>query len=105
MPGSTLLRISSLGFLVSASHRVRFPRAVEIRLKGNIVEEPDRTEPNWRKSSHSSSGGCVEVALGTRERDILVRDSKNRNGPVLRFSPLEWNAFINGVRDGEFELP
>jgi len=76
-----------------------------MRLKGNIVEEPDRTEPNWRKSSHSSSGGCVEVALGTRERDILVRDSKNRNGPVLRFSPLEWNAFINGVRDGEFELP
>ncbi len=33
---------------------------------------------------------------------ILVRDSKNRTGPALAFTPAEWAAFLAGVRDGEF---
>ncbi|MCC5577269.1 DUF397 domain-containing protein [Microtetraspora sp. AC03309] len=33
-----------------------------------------------------------------------VRDSKDRNGPVLTFTPSEWSAFIGGVRDGEFDI-
>jgi Domain of unknown function (DUF397) len=36
---------------------------------------------------------------------ILVRDTKNRDrGPVHRYSPEEWHAFITGVRTGEFDL-
>jgi hypothetical protein len=35
---------------------------------------------------------------------IAVRDSKDRHGPVLRFTPVEWEAFVGGVRDGEFDL-
>jgi hypothetical protein len=34
-----------------------------------------------------------------------VRDSKDRNGPVLRFNAHEWEAFLAGVRNGEFEQP
>ena len=37
--------------------------------------------------------------------DVAVRDSKDRDGPVLRYTPREWRAFIAGVKDGEFELP
>lgn len=59
----------------------------------------------WRKSSRSGNGGgsdCVEVADladGTR----AVRDSKDRHGPVLRFTAGEWAAFTTWVRDGELD--
>jgi Domain of unknown function (DUF397) len=48
--------------------------------------------------------GCVEVAFLNDER-IAVRDSKNQQGPMLVFSPVEWRAFVRGVQDGEFNLP
>ncbi|GLW08994.1 DUF397 domain-containing protein [Microtetraspora sp. NBRC 13810] len=64
----------------------------------------DLTELNWRKSLRSSASGsnCVEVAdLPGGGR--AVRDSKNPAGPMLRFTPGEWDAFIGGVKDGEFD--
>ncbi|WP_340137767.1 DUF397 domain-containing protein [Bailinhaonella thermotolerans] len=33
----------------------------------------------------------------------LMRDSKNPDGPVLAFTPSEWEAFTLGVKDGEFD--
>jgi hypothetical protein len=57
----------------------------------------------WVKSSLSyANGDCVEV---TRLPDgqVGVRDSKDTEGPVLQFTPSEWQAFIGGVRNGEFE--
>jgi hypothetical protein len=56
----------------------------------------------WRKSSYSCTGNCVEVAFV--DDHVAVRDSKNRSGPMIRFTPAEWNAFLSGVRDGEFDL-
>jgi Domain of unknown function (DUF397) len=57
----------------------------------------------WVKSSLSfSNGNCVEVA-SLPEGGIGVRDSKDSAGPVLRFTPDEWNAFLGGVRNGEFD--
>jgi len=35
---------------------------------------------------------------------ILVRDSKDRNGPVLAFDRAVFAAFIDGVTHGEFDL-
>jgi len=35
---------------------------------------------------------------------ILIRDSKDRNGPVLTFDRAVFAAFIGGVTDGEFDL-
>lgn len=72
---------------------------------------PARTAPpvpldrRWRHSSHStgSDATCVDVAL--RGGSVVVRDSKDPHGPVLRFTPAEWRAFLLGVRGGEFELP
>lgn len=57
----------------------------------------------WRKSPRSGHSDCVEVAV--MDGEVAVRDSKNRQGPVLRFTPSEWAAFIAGVEDGEFRLP
>ncbi len=64
---------------------------------------PQPQPPTWRKSSYSGSGdNCVEVA-GLPGGGQAVRDSKNPDGPVLTFTPGEWNAFIEGVKDGEFD--
>jgi hypothetical protein len=57
----------------------------------------------WVKSSLSfSNGNCVEVA-SLRGGEIGVRDSKDSEGPVLRFTSDEWDAFVGGVRNGEFD--
>jgi hypothetical protein len=58
----------------------------------------------WRKSSYSTNNGqCVEVRIA--DEGAEMRDTKDRSGPVLRFTPAEWAAFLNGVRSGEFDLP
>jgi hypothetical protein len=58
----------------------------------------------WRKSNRSGpySDNCVEVAFV--DDAIAVRDSKNPTGPVLLFTQAEWDAFVGGARDGEFDL-
>ena len=58
----------------------------------------DKTDLKWRKSTYSSNGGgeCVEVANDTRS--VLVRDTNDRTGPVLRFSPAAWLRFAEQVK-------
>ncbi len=53
---------------------------------------------NWRKSSYSgdNSGNCVEVA--DDDNRVMIRDSKNRAGVVLRFSAESWRHFADKVR-------
>jgi Domain of unknown function (DUF397) len=56
----------------------------------------------WRKAAKSNgAGACVEVSSvrGT----ILVRDSKNPDGPVLEYTQAEWSAFLDGAKNGEFD--
>jgi Domain of unknown function (DUF397) len=57
----------------------------------------------WYTSTLSGGNGCVEVALG--DDRVAVRDSKDRTGPVLIFTTVEWKAFLAGVRAGEFDIP
>jgi hypothetical protein len=61
------------------------------------------TGVRWVKSSLSfANGNCVEAAnLG--DGVIGIRDSKDQSGPVLRFTPDEWSAFLAGARNGEFD--
>jgi hypothetical protein len=60
-------------------------------------------DPDWRKSSRSGTqGNCVEVRAV--DGFVEVRDSKNPSGAVLKFTPAEWDAFIGGAGDGEFDL-
>lgn len=58
----------------------------------------------WRKSSHSSSNSnCVEVCTG-RPDAVAVRDTKDRGGPELAFTSGAWDVFVQGVKQGEFDL-
>jgi hypothetical protein len=55
--------------------------------------------PRWRTSSRSGNGGeCVEVGRDDGGM-IMVRDTKNpAGGPVCRYTPDRWRAFIARVR-------
>jgi Domain of unknown function (DUF397) len=52
----------------------------------------------WRKSSYSGGNGgeCVEVAASGR---VLVRDTNDRAGAVLAFTPDAWRAFAAGIKN------
>ena len=50
---------------------------------------------NWVKSSMSiANGQCVEVAA-VPGQGAAVRDSKDPDGPKLRFTASAWRAFVN----------
>jgi hypothetical protein len=53
---------------------------------------------NWRKASYSASngGGCVEV--GQALSAVVVRDTQDRTGLVLRFSAGAWRRFADQVK-------
>ncbi|WP_308257845.1 DUF397 domain-containing protein [Pseudonocardia lacus] len=56
----------------------------------------------WIKASASDDqGSCVE--LRRHDEAIEVRDTKDRGGPVLRFTRAEFAAWLDGARGGEFD--
>ena len=58
----------------------------------------------WRKSRRSNpSGNCVECAVLPDHAGIAVRNSRDPEGPALIYTPAEIEAFILGVRDGDFD--
>jgi hypothetical protein len=63
----------------------------------------DFSTATWHTSTYSGGNSCVEVAF--IDGHVGVRDSKDRTSPPLVFSVREWEAFLAGARDGEFELP
>ncbi len=56
----------------------------------------------WRKSSSSISNDCVEVAPLPGVK-VALRDSKNPDSGYFTFTQHEWNSFLFGVRNGEFD--
>jgi hypothetical protein len=68
----------------------------------------------WVKSSLSfANSNCVEVSAVTEgfpcsfvgeELMYAVRDSKGRTSARLYFTVDEWEAFLAGVKAGEFDL-
>lgn len=57
------------------------------------------------KSSRSGPAGhCVEATLQL-DGSVHVRDTKNRNRGFLEFTAAEWDAFLGGAKDGEFDRP
>lgn len=48
----------------------------------------------WHKSSYSQASDCIEVHDG-----ILVRDSRQGDGPVLKFTPLAWARFAGKLKE------
>lgn len=63
-------------------------------------------DPNeWQKSflSEPNGGNCVEVNV-TADK-VGVRDSKLMESPVFVFDSGEWRAFLDAVKEGQFDPP
>ena len=57
----------------------------------------------WRKSHRSSAqGNCVEAARLSSSQ-VAVRNSRHPDGPALIFPDAEVRAFLQGVKDGDFD--
>ena len=58
----------------------------------------------WRKATKSGANGGSCVELRRHDDMIEVRDSKDSTGgPVLRFTATEFDAFLDGARNAEFD--
>ena len=53
-------------------------------------------------SARCANGNCLEVSFVGGQ--VALRDSKDPQGPVLHFATGEFDAFLRGVRGGEFDL-
>ena len=62
-------------------------------------------DAQWEKSfaSEPHGGNCVEVNIGSAGL-VGVRDTKLPESPVFVFDTGEWEAFLTGVKAGQFDL-
>jgi hypothetical protein len=62
------------------------------------------SQATWRKSTFSSmNGNCVEVSY-VLPNLVGIRDTKdNGTGPVLVLTGAEWDAFIAGAKEGQYD--
>ena len=55
----------------------------------------------WRKASFCAAGECLEVAQ--RDGVILLRDSTQPRGIVLRCAAAEWRSLVADIKAGSFD--
>ncbi|MBA2308735.1 MAG: DUF397 domain-containing protein [Pseudonocardiales bacterium] len=66
----------------------------------------DLTGARWRRSSSADLGDAepqVEIAM-LDDGHVAMRTAGD-DDTVLVFTPAEWDAFVLGAKDGEFDLP
>jgi hypothetical protein len=84
--------------------RLRGLTGLPVSLEGSHVMTRESKFSDWRKARLSdATGNCVEIASAA-DGTVGVRDSKDQgDGPVLEFTRAEWNAFLDGVKNGQFD--
>jgi Domain of unknown function (DUF397) len=64
---------------------------------------PEAIALRWRTARRSAgNGACVEIAPA--DGSILVRDSKDQDGPVMPYSGTSWRTFLAAAKAGQFDL-
>ncbi|REE96193.1 DUF397 domain-containing protein [Thermomonospora umbrina] len=61
----------------------------------------------WHISTYSANGEaqCVEAGpLGDGSEQVAVRHSKRPDAETILYTRAEWEAFVKGVKDGEFDF-
>jgi hypothetical protein len=66
------------------------------------VADFEKSSMAWRRSTKSTQGNCVEVAVDGGS--VLIRDSGNPDGVVLSLPPAVWSAFLAHARSKDFDL-
>ena len=71
--------------------------------KAHIRHELDFTDAEWITSTEDDDEPGVEIAFV--DGYIGMRNGAEPEGPVLVFTPEDWDAFVAGAKDGEFDEP
>jgi hypothetical protein len=72
-------------------------------LADSAPPRPPSVDATWRKST-LTQGTCSSVEIAyLADGSIGVRDSKDADGPILCYTPSEWEAFLAGAKNGEFD--
>jgi uncharacterized protein DUF397 len=74
---------------------------MEIATKGYSI---NLSEARWFAGTRRGPDCANRVEVAFVGEAIAVRDSENPDGPALIFTPAEWDAFLGGAKDGEFDL-
>jgi hypothetical protein len=64
----------------------------------------DLSNAKWLKTTRGGPDTDNSVEVAFIGQAIAVRDAKNPDGPALIFTAAEWDAFVGGAKDGEFDL-
>jgi hypothetical protein len=68
---------------------------------GEVVGGRSADEPTWRAARGCESGACVEI--GILDKIVIVRSSVDPGGGCIVLGRNEWQKFVAGVKDGEFD--
>ena len=68
-------------------------------------ECPDLTNAVWQGSDAETPKGGGRIEIAFVEDKICMRNGEDPDSPVLVFTEAEWDAFVGGAKDGEFDLP
>ncbi len=68
---------------------------------GGVVSGGTEDKPSWRVARHCESGACVQI--GTSGESVLVSSSADPDSLYVAFSRQEWQEFVAGVKEGEFD--
>ena len=70
-------------------------------LKGEF----DTAEARWERPV-TEAGAPGELEIGYADNGMVaLRRADDPEGDILIYTPEEWKAFQEGLRDGEFDLP
>lgn len=72
-----------------------------------VDRPPLPTDVEWRRSSAAGPGAAVEIAILPGDGGVFLRTTTStaQGVPPLHYTPDEWDAFLAGVRAGEFDEP
>jgi hypothetical protein len=67
-----------------------------------MLNDGEQATP-WVKSKRSQGASNCFEAAGLTDGGVAVRNSKDPDGPVTRFTAGEWRAMLAGAKAGEFD--
>ncbi|WP_158887474.1 DUF397 domain-containing protein [Amycolatopsis anabasis] len=78
--------------------------------KAHIRDELDLSKADWQRAEPEGETleDAVEYAFVPHTDGVTyvaMRQSSKPDGVILVFTPSEWEAFVLGVKDGEFDVP
>jgi hypothetical protein len=69
-------------------------------LKGEF----DTATARWERTTHED-GTPAALEIGYADNGLVaLRMAEDPEGDILIYTPSEWEAFVEGVRDGEFDI-